>query len=187
MNAATVNRNHTGLLALRGVIALVFGIWVVLFPGITVLALDLLFAGFALFIGVVTIISAFSHHEDAAQRTAHVVEGLLAIGAGLVALLWPGITLLLLVLLLGAWALVSGAVAIGAATRAHGQWLPLLVGVLSMIAGVLILARPAVGVVAVALTIGWFAIAAGVLMLIEAWRLYRLQTGARGRMAPAGA
>jgi uncharacterized membrane protein HdeD (DUF308 family) len=169
------------------VVALIFGIWAVILPGITVLTLALLFAGFAIVTGLATIISSLTHHEDAAQRTARILTGLLGIGAGVVALLWPGITALLLVLLLGAWAVVTGALEIGAATRGHGQWLPLLVGVASMIAGILILARPTIGVVVLALTIGWFAIVAGVIQLVEAWRVHRALTGPRGRMAPAGA
>ncbi|NJC70513.1 HdeD family acid-resistance protein [Planosporangium thailandense] len=187
MTEATVGRHHVWLLALRGVIALIFGIWAVIVPGITVLTLDFLFAGFAIVSGVISLAGAFGRHQDAAQRTARIIIGLLTIGAGLVALFWPGVTALVLVVLLGAWAVVTGALEIGAAVRGHGQWLPLVVGVASMIAGILILARPALGVLVLALTIGWFAIVAGVLQLVEAWRVHRALTGPRGRMAPAGA
>jgi uncharacterized membrane protein HdeD (DUF308 family) len=180
---------HMRLLALRGVIALAFGVLAVIWPGMTMVALAILFGAYALVNGVVEMIAAFRRPQDAARRTAQVVAGLLGVAAGLVALVWPGITALVLVVLFGAWAVVTGAMEIWAATRVPGQWLTLVIGALTMIVGVLVLIRPVIGAVALALTIGVYAIAAGVLMLVESWRLHRSLAGPRGadRVAPAGA
>jgi uncharacterized membrane protein HdeD (DUF308 family) len=176
------------LLALRGVVAIVFGVMAVLLPGITVVALAILFGAYALVNGVITMVAAFRRQQDAARRVAQVLAGLLGVAAGIVALVWPGITALALVVVVGAWALVTGALEIWAATRIPGQWMPLVVGAVSMVVGLLILLRPGVGAVALALTVGVYAIAAGVLMLAESWHLHRELTGRpTDRMAPAGA
>jgi uncharacterized membrane protein HdeD (DUF308 family) len=176
------------LLVARGVAALLFGVLAVLWPGVTLLALAILFGAYALVNGVATMVAAFRRPLDAARRTALVIAGVLGVLAGIVALVWPGITSLVLVVLFGAWAVVTGAMEIWAATRIPGQWLTLVLGALTMIVGVLVLMRPVIGAVALALTIGVYAIAAGVLMLVESWRVHRSLTGrGAGRMAPAGA
>jgi uncharacterized membrane protein HdeD (DUF308 family) len=176
------------LLAVRGLAALLFGALAVIWPGVTLVALAILFGAYALVTGVITMIEAFRRPQDAARRTAQVIAGVLGVLAGIVALVWPGVTALVLVVLFGAWAVVTGAMEIWAATRLPGQWLTLVTGALTMIVGVLVLMRPVIGAVALALTIGVYAIAVGVLMLVESWRVHRsLTTGPRGRMAPAGA
>jgi uncharacterized membrane protein HdeD (DUF308 family) len=181
-----MDRRHVWLLAVRGVAALLFGILAVIMPGVTLVALAILFGAYALVSGVLTIVDGVRRPRDAARRTALVIAGLLSLLAGLIALVWPGITALVLVVLFGAWAVVTGAMEIWAATRLPGQWFRLLFGVLTMIAGVLVLLRPAAGAVALALVIGVYAIVAGVVMLLESWRVHRRLAGPRGRMAPAG-
>jgi uncharacterized membrane protein HdeD (DUF308 family) len=181
-------RTSMWLLALRGVLAIVFGVLAIVWPGVTLVALAILFGAYALISGVTTIVAAFRRQRDAARRTALVIAGLLGLAAGVIALVWPGITALALVVIVGAWALVTGALEIVAATRLPGQWLPLLIGVVTMLIGILILVRPGIGAVALALTIGVYAIVAGVLMLAESWRIHRSMTGTpHDRTAPAGA
>jgi uncharacterized membrane protein HdeD (DUF308 family) len=181
-------KTNMWLLALRGLIAIVFGVLAVLWPGVTLVALAILFGAYALVSGVMTIVAAFRRQPDAARRTALIISGLLGVAAGVVALVWPGITALALVLIVGVWAIITGALEIWAATRLPGQWLSLAIGVVTMIIGVLVLVRPSVGAVALALTIGVYAIVAGVLMLAESWRIHRSLTGSpHDRIAPAGA
>jgi uncharacterized membrane protein HdeD (DUF308 family) len=176
------------LLALRGVIAIAFGLVALLWPGVTLVAIALLFGAYALVNGVITMIAAFRRQQDAARRTAHVVEGLLGVAAGVLALIWPGVTALVLVVLVAAWAIVTGALEIWLATRLPGQWLSLVLGAVTMIVGILVLLRPLVGAVALAFTVGVWAIIAGVLMLAETWRIHRLSTHQHtDRTAPAGA
>jgi uncharacterized membrane protein HdeD (DUF308 family) len=182
-----MDRRHMWILALRGLAALVFGILAVIWPGVTLVALAILFGAYALVSGVFTMVDAFRRPQDAARRTAHVIAGVLSVAAGVLALVWPGITALVLVVLFGAWAVVTGALEIWAATRLPGQWLTLVMGALTMIVGALVLMRPAIGAVALSLTIGVYAIAAGVLLLVDSWRVHRSMAGPRGRMAPAGA
>jgi ATP-dependent Clp protease ATP-binding subunit ClpB len=134
---ATDRRTSMWLLALRGVLAIVFGVLAIIWPGVTLVALALLFGAYALISGVITIVAAFRRQRDAARRTAMVIAGLLGLAAGVIALVWPGITALALVVIVGAWAVVTGALEIWAATRLPGQWLPLLIGVLTMLIGII--------------------------------------------------
>jgi uncharacterized membrane protein HdeD (DUF308 family) len=176
------------LLVLRGVVAIAFGVLAILWPGVTLLALALLFGAYVLVDGVLTMIGAFRRRDGATQRTAYILIGLLSIAAGAVALLWPGVTALVLVVLVGAWAVVTGLLAIVAATRAPNGWLPIVVGVASIVAGILIFMNPRAGAFALALLIGVYAIVAGVLRLAESWRLARQESGSpRSHAAGASA
>src|SRR3954451_2758028 len=150
------------LLVLRGVVAIVFGVLAILWPGVTLLALALLFGAYVLVDGVLTMIGAFRRRDGATQRTAYILIGLLSIAAGAVALLWPRVTALVLVVLVGAWAVVTGLLAIVAATRAPNGWLPIVVGVASIVAGILIFMNPGAGAFALALLIGVYALVGGV-------------------------
>jgi uncharacterized membrane protein HdeD (DUF308 family) len=92
------------------------------------------------------------------------------------------------VFLVGAWAVASGLLEIFAASRLSAGWWPVVVGIASLLAGVLILVNPRAGAYAIALVIGVYAIIAGILLLAEAWRLHRLGSGTvGGTAARAGA
>jgi uncharacterized membrane protein HdeD (DUF308 family) len=183
-----MDRRYRIWLAVRGVAAIIFGILAVIWPGLTIVALALLFGVFALVDGVSMLIDAFRGRRSGGQRTAYAIGGVLGIGAGLLTMLWPGITALVLVTLIGAWAFVTGVLDIWAAAAAPARpgWLLVLVGILSLIAGALIVIRPAVGAIAIARVIGFYAIITGVLMLIEMWRLSRDLREPTARPAPAG-
>jgi uncharacterized membrane protein HdeD (DUF308 family) len=163
------------MLVLRGVLAVVFGVLALFWPRATVLALALLFGVYALVNGIGLIMSGFRQRVDQWQRVAHVVGGVLGIAVGVITLFWPGITAFVLVIMIGAWALVNGLLEIWGAIRLRREvsheWFIILVGALSVLAGILILVRPGVGAIAIAQVIGIYAIIAGVLMLISAWRL----------------
>jgi uncharacterized membrane protein HdeD (DUF308 family) len=172
-------------LVLRGVAAIVFGVVAVVWPGITLVALAILFGAYVLVEGVLTFVNAFRDELDAGQRVARVLIGLVSLAVGIAMLAWPGVTALVLVLMVGLWALVTGALDVFAASRTPAQWGLVALGVLSMVAGALILFRPNAGAFAVAVVIGFFAIMAGVLRLMEAWRLHREHHTPTPRAAPA--
>jgi uncharacterized membrane protein HdeD (DUF308 family) len=159
--------------ALRGVLAIVFGILALVWPGITVLALALLFGAFILVNGVMLLIGAYRTRADSGQRPALLVTGVLGVLAGVVTLIWPGVTTLVLVVLFGVWAIVTGLVEVWLAAQARAGWLPALAGALTFIAGVIILVQPGVGAVVLATVLGIYAILVGVLMLVASWRASR--------------
>ena len=175
-------------LTIRGVVAIVFGVLAIIWPGLTILALALLFGAFALVDGIAMLIQAVRGRRPGPQRAAYLLGALLGVGAGVITLVWPGITAFVLVVLVGAWAVITGVLNIWAATATVTRrgWLLVLVGALSLIAGILILVRPRAGAVALALVIGIYAIIAGVLMLIEAWRVHREHGHPTNQPASAG-
>lgn len=183
--SATTPRLPWTWLAIRGVVAILFGLLALFWPQVTILALALLFGAYALVDGVGMLLNAFRWDRTGAQRAAYVLGGILGVGAGVVTLFWPHITALVLVVMIGAWALVTGIVEILAAARFRGGWLLVLVGVLSLLAGILLLVRPDAGAIAIAQVIGIYAIISGVLILIELFRLRR-EHNATNRPAGAG-
>jgi uncharacterized membrane protein HdeD (DUF308 family) len=182
-----MERSFRVWLAIRGVAAIVFGIVALFWPSVTILALALLFGVYALVDGIGMVIDAFRGRRTGGQRAGYAIGGALGVVAGLITLFWPGITALVLVVMIGAWALVTGILEIWAAvaTPVGPGWMLVLVGILSLVAGVLILVRPDVGAIAIARVIGIYAIITGVLMLVESWRLSR-GGATRARPAPAG-
>jgi len=161
------------MLALRGVLAIIFGVLAVAWPDVTVLALALLFGVYALVDGVGLLIGAFRDSVEAGRRVLYAVAGVFGVVAGVLAFLWPGATALVLAIVVGAWALVTGVLDIWVAVRTRANWLLAVIGAASVIAGVLILVRPDIGAIAIAQVIGVYAIVAGALMLAAAWTAHR--------------
>jgi uncharacterized membrane protein HdeD (DUF308 family) len=170
-----VGRRLSILLGLRGVLALLFGVVVLLWPNVTVLALALVFAAFVVADGIGMIAGGLGSGRDRRRRWFYVLAGVVGIVAGVVAALWPGITVLLLVVLAGGWAVITGALEIAASVRLlqgmTGRWVLALSGVVSVIAGVIMLLRPDIGALALATVLGIYALLAGVALLWAAWQV----------------
>ena len=169
--------------ALRGVLAILFGIIALLLPGVTIAALVLLFGAYMVVDGIFAIISAVSaarHHE---RWGLLVFEGIADLIAAVIALLWPLVTVLAFVILMGAWAIVSGVLMLAAAFRLHleyGRWLMAFGGVVSVLWGLLLLFWPLAGAVVLTWWMGAYALVFGVTLLVLAFRLRRQ----RDRMPP---
>lgn len=167
------------LVAVRGLAAIVFGLIALLMPGITLLALVLLFAAYAIVDGASKVVSAFRRQPDGSRDMWSLLAGILGIVAGIVAAVWPGITALVLLILIAAWAIVTGVFEIVAAYRLrdqiNGEALLALGGALSIAFGVLALLMPSAGALAIVWLIGAYAIATGIVLLIAAYRLYQRQ------------
>jgi uncharacterized membrane protein HdeD (DUF308 family) len=152
-------------LILLGVLAIVVGIIALAWPGVTILALVILFAVYAFIDAGLQAMRAFSS-GTAGPVFGHLFLGLVDLAAGVVALVWPGPTALVLVLIVGIWAVIGGVSEIfaafltgeGASTRA----LFILGGLVSIAFGVVLFARPNVGAVTLALLFGLFSIISGV-------------------------
>jgi uncharacterized membrane protein HdeD (DUF308 family) len=168
-----VGRRLSILLGIRGLIALVFGVLVLAWPGITLLALAFVFAAYVVADGIGLIISGV--RARGGRRWLYVLAGVVGVIAGLAAAFWPGLTVLVLVLWAGAWAVVTGVLEIAAVVRGEGsgRWLVAVAGVLSVVAGLLILIWPGIGALALATVLGIYALAAGVFFLWAAWQVRR--------------
>jgi len=117
------------MLALRGIVAILFGVLALIWPGLTLLWLVILFAVFAIVAGVVSIMAALRARQHGGWGIA-LLFGIVSVVAGVLAIVFPGITALTLILLIGANALVTGlldiVMAVGCAGRCsvNGCWSP---------------------------------------------------------------
>lgn len=165
---------------LRGVVAVLFGLMAIIWPQITILVLVVLFGAYALVDGAIALgTAAFGWHAATDRRGWLIVEGIVGLLAGIAAFVWPGITALVLLWLIAAWALVTGVLEIAAAIRlrreVRGEWLLALGGALSVLFGILLLVWPATGALALVILIGCFAIVFGVVLIGLGLRLRRLR------------
>lgn len=172
---AVVLSTNWWALALRGVLAILFAIVTFLWPGITLAVLVLMFGVYAFVDGVFAIVAAVRAVRGHRRWGALLLEGIAGILAGLCAWLIPGVTLAVLVLLIAAWAIITGVLEIVAAIRLRRhipqEWLLILMGVLSIVFGVLIYIAPLAGAVVIVWWIGGYALVFGILMLMLAFRL----------------
>ena len=179
----TLARNW-GWIALRGTAALIFGILTFVNPAISLATLVLLFGAYALANGVIEVISVVTNRRGEEHWVAMLVGGILSIGAGLVTLLLPGITAIVLLYWIAIWAVVTGVAEIMTAVRLRqaltGEWMLILAGALSVVFGVFLLLRPAIGALAVVLWIGAYAVVLGIMLIAFALRLrgWRQRLGA---------
>lgn len=170
---ATVARSWWTLV-LRGVLAVVFGVVAWVAPGLTIGALILLFGAYALVDGAFALVAAFSPGGER-RRWPLVLEGILGIGAGIAAVVWPGLTALALLYVIAAWALITGLFEIMAAVELRreidNEWLLGLAGLASIVFGLLLIVRPGAGALALTWLIGVYAVLFGVLLIALGFRL----------------
>src|SRR4051794_5295460 len=114
-NFANLLSDNWWLMALRGVAAVLFGVLAFIWPGMTLLTLTLLFGAYALAHGILALVMAFKGPGGRRRSGGLIFEGIVSIGAGIIAFLWPGITTLTLLFLIAAWAIVNGVLEIATA------------------------------------------------------------------------
>jgi uncharacterized membrane protein HdeD (DUF308 family) len=160
---------------IRGMASIVIGILAIAWPGITIAVLVGIFGVYAIIDGITNLFIGFSRERAGGRSWAHVGQGLVGIGAGVLAFLWPGVTALALVFFIGAWAVVTGVFEIVAAIRLRkvikGEWLLALSGALSVAFGLLVFAFPGAGAVGIAFVLGTYAVAAGLILVMLGIRL----------------
>jgi uncharacterized membrane protein HdeD (DUF308 family) len=163
------------LLALRGLLAVLFGALAFVWPGVTLITLVWLFGAFALLNGILSLVLAAKAPKGFPKVGSLILGGLLGILAGLLAFVMPGITALGLLILIAAWAIMTGVMDLVAAVRLRkiitNEWLLILAGIASVAFGILLLFQPAVGALALIWWIGAWAIVLGILLMIVAFRL----------------
>lgn len=161
--------------ALRGAIAIAFGILALVWPGAALASLVLLFGAFAFADGVLATWTAFAMRRKHVMWGPLLLEGATGIVLGLIVLFWPAITAIVLILLVAAWALVTGILEIAAAIRLRreieDEWALALSGMLSVALGVLLVLWPGAGLLAAIVIIGVYAIIFGIVMVALAFRL----------------
>jgi uncharacterized membrane protein HdeD (DUF308 family) len=166
-------------IALRGLVALLFGIATFMWPGITLWVLVTLFGAYTLVNGVCAVIEAFSRDVSRERWWALLFEGIVSLVISVVTITWPGLTAMGLLYLIAFWAIVTGVFEIITAIRLRreirGEWMMALIAILSMAFGFLLIAFPLAGALSVVLIIGAFAFATGALMIALAFKLRSLR------------
>ena len=170
-------------LALRGLVAILFGLIAFLNPRVTLAALVLLFGAYAVVDGIFAIIAGIRAAERHERWWPFAIEGLAGLVAGVITFVVPLATALALLYLVGFWAMFTGIFKIAAAIRLRkeirGEWLLILNGLFSVVFGVLLVVLPAAGLVTLVWLIGAYALVIGAVLVGLAFRL----RGHRHRLA----
>jgi uncharacterized membrane protein HdeD (DUF308 family) len=166
---------HWWVMALRGVCALLFGVIAVIRPFEALDVLVIFYGAYMLVDGLLALFAVLASGFHVAHFWALIVEGLCGVGIGVITFLWPQITLIVLVYLIGFWMLFTGVFELVAAFRLRQHlageiWLALS-GVISFLFGLVILVAPGIGAVVIATLIGFYAILFGGTLLALAVRL----------------
>jgi uncharacterized membrane protein HdeD (DUF308 family) len=161
--------NFRTMFLFRGLAAIVFGVLTLVWPSISLAALVLMFGIFAVITGITAIVAAMRNRGE--QHWGLLLfEGILGVLAGAVALVWPGITALAFLFLIASWAILTGIlelVAPLAFPMSFGRGLlSALSGIVSIVFGVVIAARPASGLLTVVWLIGIYAIITGIMHVV---------------------
>ena len=176
------------VLAIRGGLAVLFGILAILVPGAALTALVTLFGAYALVDGIFALLTAarFTHTDD--RWGLLVVEGVVGVIAGIVSFARPSATAHALIYLVAAWAILTGILEIAAALRLRrviaGEWALGALGVVSLLLGIGMLAAPGAGLAVIVWMIGVYALFAGLGLLSLAWRLRSMNISHERDRAP---
>ena len=167
------------LLLLRGLVAIAFGVIAFFWPDITLVALVYLFGIYAIVDGLVALGAAFNAMGDARPRWWLGLSGVVSILAGLAAFFYTGMTALVLLVFIAVWAIIIGLTLIWGAIELRkildDAWLLGLTGALATAFGVILIAKPNAGALALVWVIGWFAIMLGSLFIALAFRLKKFK------------
>jgi len=177
------------LLALRGAIAILFGVLAAMVPGLTLAWLIALFAAYALLGGTVWVFGALRNRKADDHWWLLLMLGLVSMGAAVIALIHPALTAVLLVLLIGANALVTGVLDLVVALRMRKfirkELLLVLNGIASIVFGALVFLYPAAGALALVWLISLYAMVSGALLLAAALRVRAWTRIHAARSSPA--
>jgi uncharacterized membrane protein HdeD (DUF308 family) len=159
-------------LLLRGIAAVLFGLAALFWPGLTLVVLIVFFGAYALVDGVFAIVAGIRGSEG--SRWLLLAEGVLGVLAGLVAFFWPGMTAMVLLFLISAWAIFTGllkvVMAIAFRRRIENEWLMGLSGVLSVLFGVVLAVWPGAGLLSLVWLVGIYALIFGVALIVLGFR-----------------
>ena len=170
------------LVLLRGIFMVIFGFVALVSPGIALLTLVWLFGFYAILDGVAAIMIGIRTRGEP-HWVWTIVQGVVSVLAGVVALIWPGVTALALLFVVAFWAIVLGIGEIGGAfaSRKSGSnawgW-TLAAGILNVVFGVLLLIWPASGILTLIWLVGIFTLAGGIALIVLAFRVRSVATSA---------
>jgi len=166
---------HWWAFLLRGIAAILFGVLAFTWPEVALLSLVFVFGAYAIIDGIIAVIAGLRAPKGFGMWWMLLLGGILGIVTGVVAFALPGVTAFVLLMLIAAWATVTGIFEIVAAIQLRkvitGEWLMILSGIASVIFGALLVFYPAAGAVAVVWILGIYAVLYGILLVALGWKL----------------
>jgi uncharacterized membrane protein HdeD (DUF308 family) len=167
------------VMLLRGIAAIVFGVIAVVWPGLTVFVLVILFGAYTLVDGIIEIWSGIQSRNEHDRWWVEILIGLAGVVAGILVMTWPGVTALALMYVIAAWMVVTGVLQIVYAIRLRkeisNEWLLGLSGLLSLLLGGYFFAFPGKGAISLVWVIGIYAIMFGILLIVFSFRVKGLK------------
>ena len=171
-------------LLLRGIAAVLFGLAALFWPGLTLFVLIVFFGAYALVDGILAIVAGIRGSEG--RRWLLLAEGVLGVLAGLIVLFWPGMTALVLLFVISAWAIFTGllklVMAIFFRREVENALLMGLSGVLSVLFGVILAVLPGAGLLSLVWLIGIYALIVGVVLIVLGFRMRGQHAGGSRRV-----
>jgi len=174
---------------IRGVLGIIFGLIALFAPIATAIALAIVIAVFALVSGVFDIIEAI-RHRGSSSMVLRIVLGAVSILFGILVLVWPGISLAILVITVGVWAIITGILQIMSSVRHRAVpdsgWVWGVVGgALTILFGVVVLIWPATGLVTIIWIIGIWAVVWGIILIVLGVQLRKAAATYEASASPA--
>ena len=167
------------LYLLQGIVTVLFGIAALVWPLVALISLFVVFAAFAVLVGIVRIITSLVNRDESGWWLV-LISGIASISAGVVAFVWPGLTGLLLLYVIGAQAVLFGFTALWRTARtwstAQDKWLTLLSGIAGILFGVLAFLWPGATALTLAWLIGIYAVIFGVSEIVSSFLIRRAAT-----------
>ncbi len=164
-------------IGIRGLLGIVFGLLAFAMPIATMVAVVWLFGAYALLDGVFNLVAAWRRTDEQRPWWGLLLSGFAGIGAGFVSFIWPGVTAIVLVYLVAAWALLTGGLEVAAAItlrkEIEGEWMLALSGLVSIALGALLAMMPEAGAIGLVWYFGAYAMLFGVLLVGLSLRLRR--------------
>jgi uncharacterized membrane protein HdeD (DUF308 family) len=173
------------LIALRGVLGVIFGVIALVMPIATILALVLLFSAYMVVDGAIAIYAAIRAARKQEGWGFLLFQGIASLAAAAIAFMWPGLTVVAFVLLIAAWSIVSGCLMLAAAMRTEqARWWLVLGGAAALLYGLLMIVAPLSGAVVLTWWLGAFALVFGAALIILSLKLRSRYSGRPAVAAP---
>jgi uncharacterized membrane protein HdeD (DUF308 family) len=158
-----------GHLAFLGLLATALGVAAIVWPGVTIGVAVALFAVYCFVNAIGQLVTMFTIERSVGRDILRLLLAVIDVAAGVVALVYPGMTAEVLTIVVGFWAIFGGSVELTGAFTGRSGWLG-VAGLLTIVAGVVLIAAPGIGAVSLALIFGIYLLAYGITLLVSAAR-----------------
>jgi uncharacterized membrane protein HdeD (DUF308 family) len=167
---STFERSHWWVLLITGILSILFGIAVFVWPGISLLILVYLFGAYILVDGILAIIASFQERKTNSGWWWLLIGGIAGVIVSFIVFFWPGVTSLLMFYFIAAWAFITGIFEIVSGFM-QKAWLLVLAGALSVILGIIFFAHPVAGILSILWLLAAFAIVSGIVQIVHAFQI----------------